>query len=195
MGRGPWIAALITIALLSSAWLAWTWRAMPQLGFYHDDAIYMVTAKSLAEGNGYRIESLPLQPYQTKYPPLYPLVLAAVWRIGPAFPANLPYVMLVAWLGLLAVVLLTRKVLRQAGLSDWESAGLAAFVALSPVAVQFGLLGMSELWFTAITVGKLPGSRTRCTRVVRGIRQPGVSDSVRGTSDGRHHSVDLSLAS
>ncbi len=50
---------------------------MPHLGFYHDDSIYWVSARSLATGDGYRIESLPGEPYQTKYPPLYPALLAA----------------------------------------------------------------------------------------------------------------------
>jgi hypothetical protein len=44
---------------------------MPQLSFITTTRFIKVTAKALAEGNGYRIESLPLQPYQTKYPPLY----------------------------------------------------------------------------------------------------------------------------
>src|SRR5512140_1203032 len=61
---------LTALALAPSAYLAWTWRAMPQLGILHDDAVYLVSAKSLAQGHGYRIESLPGQPFQTKYPPL-----------------------------------------------------------------------------------------------------------------------------
>ena len=63
-------------ALAPSAYLAWTLRTMPHLGFYHDDSIYWVSGRSLAMGDGYRIESLPGQPYQTKYPPLYPALLA-----------------------------------------------------------------------------------------------------------------------
>ena len=155
MGERRLVAALICLALLPSAWLAWTWRAMPQLGLYHDDAIYLVTAKSLAEGNGYRIASLPGGPYQTKYPPLYPALLAAVWRLDPSFPANLPNVMLLAWAGLVAFVFLTWRLLRAAGFSEWESGGLAAFAALSPAAVLFGLLAMSELWFGALLVASI----------------------------------------
>ena len=81
-----------------SAYLAWTLRTMPHLGFYHDDSIYWVSARSLAMGDGYRIESLPGQPYQTKYPPLYPALLAGIWKINPQFPANLPLATLFAWL-------------------------------------------------------------------------------------------------
>lgn len=149
------VTALICLALLPSAWLAWTWRAMPQLGLFHDDAIYLVTAKSVAEGNGYRIPSLPGQPHQTKYPPLYPALLAAVWLVDPSFPGNLSSVMLVAWAGLLAMVFLARRLWREAGFNEWHCGGLAALVALSPVAVQFGLLAMSELWFTVLLLASL----------------------------------------
>ena len=49
----------------------------PAVGAWQDDAIYMVTAKSLAAGRGYRHLQIPGQPLQTKYPILYPAVLAA----------------------------------------------------------------------------------------------------------------------
>ena len=41
------------------------------VGFFHDDSIYTVVAKSLSEGKGYRIISLPSSPPQTKYPFVY----------------------------------------------------------------------------------------------------------------------------
>src|ERR1700736_4549327 len=76
------ILALFLAALAPSAWLAYSWRTMPQLGFYHDDTINWVSAKSLAEGHGYRIPSLPQQPFQTKSPPVFPALLALVWKIN-----------------------------------------------------------------------------------------------------------------
>src|SRR5439155_18787274 len=60
-----------------------------RFGFYHDDGIYVVTAKALATGQGYRIISLPYEPAQTKYPPLYPFLLSVIWRAYPGFPGNL----------------------------------------------------------------------------------------------------------
>ncbi len=77
---------------------------MPHLGFYHDDSIYWVSAQSLAMGDGYRIESLPGQPYQTKYPPLYCALLAGIWKLDPQFPSNLRLATLFAWLLLAAVL-------------------------------------------------------------------------------------------
>jgi hypothetical protein len=57
-------------------------------GVYHDDAIYVATAKAIAEGDGYRLINLPDSPKQTKYPILYPLFLSAIWKIFPSFPHN-----------------------------------------------------------------------------------------------------------
>ncbi len=89
---------LFALALLPSAWTAWRARDGPHLGYLHDDAIYWVCAQSLAAGHGYRIASLPGEPYQTKYPPLYSLLLSAIWRIDPLFPRNLALAHLLAWL-------------------------------------------------------------------------------------------------
>lgn len=58
-------------------------------GIFNDDAVYVSTARALAEGRGYRLINLPAAPLQTQYPILYPAVLAVIWRIWPAFPANL----------------------------------------------------------------------------------------------------------
>jgi hypothetical protein len=58
-------------------------------GMYHDDSIYLVSAKSLADGLGYKIISLPGDPVQSKYPIGFPLYLAAFWKLFPQFPQNL----------------------------------------------------------------------------------------------------------
>ena len=59
------------------------------IGLFHDDGIYAVVAKALSEGNGYRIISLPGEPYQTKYPFLYSYLLSWVWSFNPEFPGNI----------------------------------------------------------------------------------------------------------
>lgn len=59
------------------------------LGLFHDDGIYAVVGKSLAEGNGYRIISLPGTPPQTKYPFLYSYLLSWIWTFDGNFPDNI----------------------------------------------------------------------------------------------------------
>jgi 4-amino-4-deoxy-L-arabinose transferase-like glycosyltransferase len=66
------------------------WGANRQvLGSFHDDGIYAVVGKSLAEGNGYRIISLPGTPPQTKYPFLYSYLLSWIWAFDENFPDNI----------------------------------------------------------------------------------------------------------
>jgi hypothetical protein len=149
------ILGLFLVALAPSAYLAWTLRDMPHLGFYHDDSLYWVSAHSLATGDGYRIQSLPGEPYQTKYPPLYPALLAAVWKLNPQFPANLPLATLVAWLMLPLFLAALWRLLSEDGFSTRERTILLLAAALSPVTVVFGFSLMPELGFTALLIASL----------------------------------------
>jgi hypothetical protein len=79
----PFIAA--ALALAAGLYVV---DRLPVGGFY-DDAFYVILAKSLATGQGYRNLNLPGAPFATHYPPGYPLFLAVLWKIGPAFPGNL----------------------------------------------------------------------------------------------------------
>src|SRR4030088_943481 len=110
-------AGVFVVALAPSAYLAWTYRDMPHLGFYHDDSLYFVSGKSLAGGNGFLFASLPGEPFQTKYPPLYAALLSMVWRIDPSFPSNLPIATLLAWLLLPPYLAMVWLFLRQLGFS------------------------------------------------------------------------------
>jgi hypothetical protein len=149
------VIGVFLAALAPSAYLAWTLRTMPHLGFYHDDSIYWVSGRSLAMGDGYRIESLPGEPFQTKYPPLYPALLATIWKLNPQFPANLPLATLFAWLLLPVFLAVLWFLLREYGFSLRERYVLIAIAALSPVTVVFSFSLMPELLFTALLVAGL----------------------------------------
>lgn len=58
------------------------------VGSYQDDAMYLVLAKALATGEGYRYLNIPGHPAATHFPPGYPAFLAALWRLAPQFPGN-----------------------------------------------------------------------------------------------------------
>jgi len=58
------------------------------VGVFYDDGIYLALARSLAEGHGYRLLYLPGAPGAVHYPFLYPLWLAALSKLAPAFPAS-----------------------------------------------------------------------------------------------------------
>ena len=77
------------------------------LGLFHDDGIYAVAAKALADGDGYRIVSLPGGPAQTKYPFLYSTLLSLIWRISPPFPDNIVFLKSLNVIILLAIFLIS----------------------------------------------------------------------------------------
>src|SRR6202034_3032683 len=149
------VIGVFLAAVAPSAYLAWTLRAMPHLGFYHDDSIYWVSARSLAVGDGYRIESLPGQPYQTKYPPLYCALLAGIWKLNPQFPSNLSLATLFAWLLLPLFLWTLWLLLGEYGFSQRARYVIVLIAALSPVTVVFSFSLMPELLFTALLLGSV----------------------------------------
>ena len=146
---------LLCLALAPSAWLAWRSRDAPHLGHFHDDSLYWVSARSLAAGAGYRIQSLPGEPFQTKYPPLYPLLLAAVWKLNPAFPDNLALAVLSSWLTLVACLLVARVAFRDLGAGPTGAWVLCAVLALSPFYALCGISLLSELLFASLSLAAL----------------------------------------
>ena len=58
------------------------------VGVAHDDGMYVILGKALATGQGYRWLHVPGAPPATHFPPGYPAVLAILWWLFPAFPAN-----------------------------------------------------------------------------------------------------------
>src|SRR5438067_10250040 len=94
------LAALVAVFAITATVVL---TSTPVIGAFEDDGIYLVTAKSIAEGSGYRRLDLPGEPFQTKYPPLYPFLLSLIWRCGPGFPRNVPAMQIFnAMCGLLA---------------------------------------------------------------------------------------------
>ena len=116
-------------------------------GVFHDDGIYVSTAKSLASDQGYRLISLPDEPSQTKYPPLYPTLLSVIWRFWPNFPAN---VLAMQWLTLLMSAL---------------SMGLGYYYVVTygyfsrPVALLAALLAATShylLYYSSLLLSEMP---------------------------------------
>jgi hypothetical protein len=85
----PSLCPLVVLLALAMSSLAF-FSAPNIIGLFHDDGIYAVVAKALSEGNGYRIISLPGDPYQTKYPFLYSYLLSWAWSINPHISEVIP---------------------------------------------------------------------------------------------------------
>ena len=127
----------------------------PAAGTFHDDGIYLVTAKALAEGRGYRIISIPSEPPQTKYPILLPWVLSLVWRIYPSFPDNLVWLRFVPLIAMLTWLCLSWLLLRRLGASGSETAVITLLTAASPWIAFLSTTLMAETLFAAFLAGGL----------------------------------------
>jgi hypothetical protein len=142
----PGILALMVFALA-------LWAQTDALvGVFYDDGIYVVLAKALAQGQGYRYLHLPGAPSAVHYPILYPAALSFLWRIWPSFPANVALFQVFDSAALAVAAWLIAAQFR-----GWRApavvqyvfvpAGFAAFPLLSMVGVRF-----SEPMFLALFV-------------------------------------------
>ncbi len=143
--RAAAIAGLVTLAI---GLLTMT---SDLIGVFFDDAIYVLVAKAMAEGQGYVYPQLPGTPPAIHYPPLWPALIAVVWKLGPEFPANVPLLKLLnpVLLALAAVggTIVTRRMLQ---LPAWVAMGIVLAATSSvPMHVLTNVL-LSEPAFIAL---------------------------------------------
>ena len=125
------------------------------VGVFYDDGIYVVLAKALAEGEGYRYLHLPGAPPGVHYPILYPAVLSLLWRMWPAFPQNVALFQLFDSAALAVAAGLIAKHARR-----WDISPVIQYVSLPLAFVAFPLLTIvgvrfSEPLFLALLAGAL----------------------------------------
>jgi Dolichyl-phosphate-mannose-protein mannosyltransferase len=146
------VLVVVSLAVIIPAyWIAF--RA-PAVGMFHDDGVYLVTAKALATGHGYRIISLPDEIPQTKYPILFPLVLSLVWRLAPGFPGNMVFLKLVPLTFAVVWFWLTFRLIRQE--ASREVAAICVTLTAALVwSVYLSTMVLSETMFAALCTGCL----------------------------------------
>ena len=132
-------------------------RTVPGVvGAFHDDAVYVVTAKALAEGEGYRLINLPGAPPQTKYPVLYPAVLALVWKAVPTFEARLGAMKIVTLLlAALALASGYLYVVRFGYADRWPAFAAGLLCAFAPNLLYYASQVLSEMPFALLLVAAL----------------------------------------
>lgn len=149
----PWTRAdtwcAVLLAAIAAAAVALSITAQP-VGVFQDDGMYVVLARSIAEGDGYRFTNLPNAPHGIHYPPLYPLWLALLWKLGPSFPANVQLFKLgnalLLGLGAVGSFVAARRWL---GFGTWSSALLALAGAVCAPLVWLSAMVLSEPAFLA----------------------------------------------
>ena len=146
------------VLVLGGVLLVWAYAiciSLPAAGLFHDDGVYVVTARALAEGQGYRIISLPESTPQTKYPILFPWVLSLIWRISPVFPDNLLLLRMVPVVSTVVWLWLSWRLLLRCGAPRPACAAVVALTAASPWVVFLGTSLLSETLFAALLTGSL----------------------------------------
>lgn len=151
IGRKSFVLFYIAI-LFPAYWIAyWT----PAVGTNHDDGIYLVTAKALAEGDDYRIISLPTDPPQTKYPILFPAVLAVGWKMFPDFPANTLILKAIPFLSAILWLWFSYKLIREETGDSDAALVIVLLISTSSQVVYFSTTFMSETFFACIATWAL----------------------------------------
>jgi len=147
------ILAGITLAWVAAAILLADPRAV---GLFHDDGLYVLGGQSIARGEGYRIVSLPGEPWQTKYPFLFSVLLAGIWKLAPEFPGNARWLQGIEILsGALLIPLTYCFARRRLALGSGLALGCAVLVASSPA--LFGVISwvLTELPFAVVALTAL----------------------------------------
>ena len=103
-----------------------------------DSMFYLTGAKSLAEGNGYRMVLYEGEPRIGLYPPLQSAYLSLFWRMNGNFPENLPLLNGAMLLLLLALVTLFAVALLKFEFPLWAATIIPLCFAIQPD--TFGLI-------------------------------------------------------
>jgi hypothetical protein len=170
-GVAWWPLGLIGLAALGFAMGVLIMDAAP-VGVFADDAFYVILARSIAEGQGYRFLNLPGSPNATHFPPGYPLALATMWRLAPSFPANLMVFKAFNAACLATIAIGVARYVRER-LGDAQLAIMAgAIAAVSMPLLILGNMLLSEPFFLALLMLLLPAlegaveTRTSAPRLV-----------------------------
>lgn len=139
-------AALCLAVLTVYYWLGTT----SLLGLSNDDVVFMVLAKSLAAGLGYRELYLAGEPWHVGWPPLYPAFLAFILILFPDF-WDFAWAAKALNVGCAVLAVLLSYVLarRRYGFPLWQAGWVAAAVALGTFHATMIDLTMADVLFSA----------------------------------------------
>lgn len=140
--------------------------AVPAPGTFDDDGVYLATSRSLAETGEYRHPGLPGRPWQTKYPPMWPLTLSIVWRCGASpegVATTAAVINALCWLG--AAVCAYALAVRWWRLPRWAAASSSCLALLNPYMLRINHGAMSEAPFALLFMQALLLARSCIPRL------------------------------
>jgi hypothetical protein len=152
--RISFFAAIVALLCLIPPY--WNAAGSAQIGFIHDDGIYVTTGLSLAKGDGFAIEGYPGLLRQTKYPYVLPALLSVAWHLNPHFPQNIRLLKAVPILGLLAWLLVSYLFLEQyCKIPRTATLWILVAIAANPWTFFLATAIMSETVFSALAMAAL----------------------------------------
>jgi 4-amino-4-deoxy-L-arabinose transferase-like glycosyltransferase len=147
-----WI--ILSVIVLSYLCLVIRLHPTNFFGLSEDDTLYFSSARSIAEGHGYILPSVPGTPPATKYPILYPWILSWVWRWNSAFPGNLSAAVALNLVFGAAYLIAAFAFLRRLpGFSNTVALVLTAICAINPTVLFLSANLMSDIPFAALALG------------------------------------------
>ncbi len=151
---GRWSLGLICVGALAlvAGLVAVDHRVV---GVFHDDAMYVILARALASGEGYRYLNLPGAPAATHFPPGYPVLLAFVSWFAPAFPASVVVFKSLNAALLAAAAVLVSRLARQRAFGERAALVLGAASGASIPLLVLGSLVLSEPLFLVLLLALL----------------------------------------
>ncbi len=162
---GPYL--VLALAIVSALSYTWQNRDIPGFGSLQDDAVYMLSAQSLSQGNGYKVAHLPGGPAQTKYPPLYPAALALVWAWQNNLSATLCAVGLIGAISSLVIGWLSCRLFLVFGFENGPALLLTALVVANGTSIHLSVFAMTELPYTAFLLATILVSELAAVRTWR----------------------------
>jgi hypothetical protein len=166
----------IVVAVLAATTVVLAIEPWP-VGVFQDDGIYVVLARALANGEGYRFVQLPGAPAATHYPPGYPLFLAALWKLAPSFPGNVVLFKFAnALLVGLAAALTWWWARRYAQLGPLGAGASALlFTACAPVVLLSVMVLSEPLFMAGVVAALMAGERAARSGSIRDAIVAGVA--------------------
>ena len=161
------LKTIMLAVAVATTFAAYVLRLDRSAGLMVDDAWYILLARAIAEGDGYRLVNSAAAPILPLYPPGFPAILSAMFAVSPHFPENvwlLKSVSIGAMLGVGALTYVYLTKYRQ--LAGDLSACIAWAVVLTPAFVFLATSTlMTECVFTFALLAAV-------VLIEKGVRDP-----------------------
>jgi hypothetical protein len=149
-----WIWAAFGMVLLLYVLSVVRAKPVANFGVFVDDGLYFSSGKALAAGQGYILPDFPSHLPSIKYPELYPLLLAGVWKLDSQLSENVPLALgTTVIFGCLALLVTFLMLRRWPVLGDWPALAIVFLVSSFGTFLNRSAVIGSDIPFMAFLLG------------------------------------------